>query len=384
MLIYLAMAIDLPSWAIKEIDKIRQAFLWKSRREVKGGHCLVAWRKVCRPLELGGLGISSLKELCWALRMRWLWLAKTEPSRPWSSLQIQVPEKVHDFFAVAVQSDVGDGANTLFWTDQWLHGQRILDLAPRLHALVKTRRAKKRTVLEVFINQAWMRDIQGALTVGAIVEFLQLWDILTQVQLQPDTRDRHSFRLASNGNYSAKSAYESLFVGSVLFDPFERIWKSGAPPKCRFFMWFVAHNRCWTADRLQKRGLDHPEHCLLCDQEAETIDHRMVGCVFARQFWLLWLRQVRLQFLAPLIEDWNFMEWWSRINGLVEGAIRQDLNSLVILGAWSIWNHRNQCVFDKISPCVATVIRRAGEERELWEMAGARSIALLSAPLSVL
>jgi hypothetical protein len=178
MLIYLAMAIDLPSWAIKEIDKIRQAFLWKSRREVKGEHCLVARGEVCRPLELSGLGISSLKELCWALRMRWLWLAKTEPNRPWSSLQIQVPEKVHDFFAVAVQSDVGDGAHTLFWTDQWLHGQRILDLAPRLHALVKTRRAKKRTVLEVFINQAWMRDIQGALTVGAIVEFLQLGTFL--------------------------------------------------------------------------------------------------------------------------------------------------------------------------------------------------------------
>jgi hypothetical protein len=35
----------------------------------------------------------------------------------------------------------------------------------------------------------------------------------------------------------------------------------------------------------------------------------------------------------------------------------------------------------KISPYVATVIRRAGEEQELWKMVGARSNTLLSAPL---
>jgi hypothetical protein len=45
----------------------------------------VAWCRVCT-LELGGLGISSLKEFGWALRMRWLWLAKTEPTRPWTFL----------------------------------------------------------------------------------------------------------------------------------------------------------------------------------------------------------------------------------------------------------------------------------------------------------
>ncbi|GJN27961.1 hypothetical protein PR202_gb16030 [Eleusine coracana subsp. coracana] len=69
-------------WALKAIDKIRRQYMWHGRKEAKGGHCLVAWGKVCRPLELGGLGISSLKELGWALRMRWLWLERTEPDRP--------------------------------------------------------------------------------------------------------------------------------------------------------------------------------------------------------------------------------------------------------------------------------------------------------------
>jgi hypothetical protein len=27
----------------------------------------------------------------------------------------------------------------------------------------------------------------------------------------------------------------------------------------------VEHDQCWTAGKLAKRGLDHPEHCPLCD-----------------------------------------------------------------------------------------------------------------------
>jgi hypothetical protein len=54
-------------------------FFGKGRRDAQGGHYLIAWVKVCQPIELGGLGITDLKSLGWALRMRWLWLQKTQP-----------------------------------------------------------------------------------------------------------------------------------------------------------------------------------------------------------------------------------------------------------------------------------------------------------------
>ena len=42
MLIYIIMALDLPPWALKAIDKIRRGFLWKGRRDMRGGHHLLA------------------------------------------------------------------------------------------------------------------------------------------------------------------------------------------------------------------------------------------------------------------------------------------------------------------------------------------------------
>ncbi|GJN36964.1 hypothetical protein PR202_gb25872 [Eleusine coracana subsp. coracana] len=157
-LIYTIMSIDLPQWALKEVDKNRRGYLWRGRKEVKGGHCLVAWGKVTRPKELGGLGISDLQNLGIALRARWLWLQKTNLNRPWNMLQIQVPEQVKAFFSVAMASEVGDGMTTLFWEDRWLHGQRIVDIAPRLHAVIAKRVVKKRTVAEALNEHLWLYD----------------------------------------------------------------------------------------------------------------------------------------------------------------------------------------------------------------------------------
>jgi hypothetical protein len=81
------------------------------------------------------------------------------------------------------------------------------------------------------------------------------------VNLQQGIQDRHIWRLSSSGQYTDNSVCDAQFQDAILFEPCERIWKSRAPPKCNFFMWLVAHNRCWIADRLENVAshtqLDH-------------------------------------------------------------------------------------------------------------------------------
>ena len=96
---------------------------------------------------------------------------------------IQVPEQVRAFFAMAIITEVGDGTRTLFWEDRWLHGQRIIDVAPRLHSLVSKKTIKKRTVAEALTEHLWISDIRGASSIGELVEYLDLWDLLTDFSL---------------------------------------------------------------------------------------------------------------------------------------------------------------------------------------------------------
>ncbi|GJN34910.1 hypothetical protein PR202_gb23618 [Eleusine coracana subsp. coracana] len=178
---------------------------------------------------------------------------------------------------------VGDGNSTLIWTDNWLHGSSISVIAPRIFMLVLKQKRNKHTVKEALLHDQWTQDIRGALGVAALAVLLVLVNNLDEVQLSPDVQDEHKWRFSESGQYSAKSAYTTLFIGATQFQPWQLIWKSWAPSKCQFFMWLALHNRCWTADHLAKRGLPHPERCGLCDQEEESMQHLLIGCVVAKK-----------------------------------------------------------------------------------------------------
>ena len=40
----------------------------------------------------------------------------------------------------------------------------------------------------------------------------------------------------------------------------------------------------------------------------------------------------------------------------VGGQLHKGLDSLVVLGAWTIWNHHNRCVFYGVPPCLARAL----------------------------
>ncbi|WVZ93177.1 LOW QUALITY PROTEIN: hypothetical protein U9M48_039179, partial [Paspalum notatum var. saurae] len=85
-----------------------------------------------------------------------------------------------------------------------------------------------------------------------------------------------------------------------------------------------------------------------------------------------------LQDLAPTNEDGSFARWWQVGNQRVGSETRKDFNSIVILGSWSLWKHRNSCVFYGASPSLDRVLLLAKEKALFWSLAGARGISSLT------
>jgi hypothetical protein len=85
-----------------------------------------------------------------------------------------------------------------------------------------------------------------------------------------------------------------LWLVQSLLSRLQEFGKVAPPPRCKFFIWLASLNRCWTADRLSRRGLEHPVRCPLCDQQEETIQHILVACVFAGDTWWQTLYKVGL------------------------------------------------------------------------------------------
>jgi hypothetical protein len=228
-------------------------------------------------------------------------------------------------------------------------------------------------VAEALENNRWVADIQNSLSWTGIREFLWLWDCIQEVALT-DQEDRHIWRLDASGSYSSKSAYKAYFAGAVTFEPWRRLWKTWVPSKCKFFLWLAIRNRCWTTDRLAKRGLPHPDKCPLCDQDDETIQHLLTSCVIARQVWFTLFSPLDLTEAVPSQNDTSFSEWWRIAMKKVKKEHKKGVNSLIILGAWTIWKHRNACVFDGVSPSINLIISELKDEYSLWCLAGAKKL----------
>ncbi|WVZ93633.1 hypothetical protein U9M48_039598 [Paspalum notatum var. saurae] len=310
------MAVDLPKWVIRAIDKLRRGFLWEGRQNANGGNCL--------------LGKGSEAITIW-----WSW--DTQSSNNGMGLAYplaMVPRNAQALFDVALETKVGNGEDTKFWTDRWLQGCTVGELAPNLIQVVPKRARRQRSDSQALNNRTSIVDIQGALTVQELVD---------DFTLQPTVPDQHVL-LTNSGIYTSKSA-RLLCEISLSLHLRKGCGKCG-PLFDEFFIWLAVKNRCWTADRSSKHGLPHRSLCLLCDQVEENVQHIL-------EVWTKILLWVGLQAVAPQPDE-----------------KRKGFNSLVILVARTIWKHRNGCVFQGLNPSVPLVYQEVGTESELWCLAG--------------
>jgi hypothetical protein len=78
---------------------------------------------------------------------------------------------------------LGNGFSAPFWEDRWLDGKSMRDIVPELFALINRRPRLLRTVREVLVERTWITDIAGALSPLALLQYVQMWTRIWEVQL---------------------------------------------------------------------------------------------------------------------------------------------------------------------------------------------------------
>jgi hypothetical protein len=364
--VYQLMALELEPWFLQEVDKLRRGFLWAGHEEANGGSCAVAWHLVCQPKYLGGLGIHNLRLLNTALRAKWLWLAKTDPARPWHGLDVEVSKDSRALFQASIHISVGAGSGVLFWEDAWIGGLTAATIAPVLVTMVRPAVRRKLTVADGMDEDAWARGIAGELTVEAIADYLRLWSAIRGVhRLETTEVDSFRWKWTKSGVFSSRTAYRALFHGTTALPGATNVWHSFAPLKFKLHAWLALRRRCWTADRRLRRGLRTHVMCPLCGTSRETMDHLSLRCPFARAVWTGVITRLHLPQICPS-DTAVLEEWWPAATARFFANDRKAANSLIMLVLRTLWLERNARVFEQTSTSAQTTLSMLLGEWNAW------------------
>ena len=154
-----------------------------------------------------------------------------------------------------------------------------------------------------------------------------------------DTPDIFHWNLTPNGTFTVKSMYEDLMNGHTRFLQ-KYLWKLKIPLKIKVFMWFLHKKVLLTKDNLAKRNWKGDSHCSFCGN-SETVDHLFISCPFAKLFWRIVFCTYNIP--PPTNVTNMFGNWLNGMDKKTKDRIRIGVSAI----CWSIWNCRNNLVFNK-------------------------------------
>jgi len=141
--------VQLPSAVANNIDRVSREFFWKKNSTEKGLP-LVAWDKICRPKQNGGMGLRKTAAINRAYQRKLAWKIFTNQDSMWVRIMRKKYLRHHEFFSAQIkQGDsmvwknimkcrelirqgliwtIGDRKDISFWQDNWIENMNLMDL----------------------------------------------------------------------------------------------------------------------------------------------------------------------------------------------------------------------------------------------------------------
>ncbi|XP_026427449.1 uncharacterized protein LOC113323373 isoform X2 [Papaver somniferum] len=372
---------------IVELCKARLAS-WKRRILTRAG-----WRNVCKPINIGGLGIRSLKHLNCSLLQKWWWRLGNEPKALWSrvvkdkhgpvdlgwrthkpkgkhgiSLWRNIYSTAEDFFKLC-QFKIGKGDRVRLGEDKWCIQGPLYALFPSLYNISST---KNTCIFAAYHDSAngfyWILGLshRRRLYDNEISELSVMLPLLESIVFLPNEEDQLVWLGDKKGMFTVKAAYAHLSQGTnpPISFPSSKVWSRAWPHRVGFFLWKVCLNRLPTLSNLHHRrtALHSPSLCYLCGIAEETEDHLLLQCPFSLRVWNYFIGLAGggtlLQTVKDVIVGWkNFpfsaqgLQLWKRLPAAIP---------------WALWKARNDIAFERKPFKVNDVIRNIKMDAFNW------------------
>lgn len=215
----------------------------------------------------------------------------TRPSYAWTSIHA-----AQRLVQQGARVMIGSGSETKVWKDRWIGSKPSLPaLAMKLDGVGdRSQNSEELKVSELLCHNGreWNVEALERLFLPETIE--QIKRIHTAGRNGVDT---YSWEYTKSGHYTVKSAYwvqvnvlgvqgkSPEMIQPSLDGIYQRVWQLETSPKVRHFLWRCLSNALPIADNMVHRHIAKDRRCNRCGAEAETVNHLLFQCPFARLVW---------------------------------------------------------------------------------------------------
>ncbi|XP_074297753.1 uncharacterized protein LOC141628521 [Silene latifolia] len=135
--------------------------------------------------------------------------------------------------------------------------------------------------------------------------------------------------------YSPAAYYDWLKGRKPTVTWYKWLWNEHVIPKHQFIGWLYAHGALRTRDKLIKYRLDVDDRCLLCEQDAECIDHLLCECVYSRRVIQSISQKMQISFPVTNMIDCCTQRTCTKLQQGIQAALMWGV-------VYHIWQQRNK------------------------------------------
>ncbi|KAJ4787969.1 RNA-directed DNA polymerase (reverse transcriptase)-related family protein [Rhynchospora pubera] len=351
--VYFMSAELLPKGLIRQMDSLIAKFFWGKSDQARY-MSFVAWAKICRSTDIGGLGVRNLNLFGEALFLKLVWDLMSNGNKMWvhvckskyysnlgfwrannvvgASSLWRHAVKMRDFFKENVKWQIASGENIPVLSQPWYQQWKTTTLA--------TRQDRKKTVAEVFEFEAemWNSEELVRMLGGQAHQFITN-NVQKPVRVT-GFKDKLIWSHTKSGEYLVKEGYECL-VKANLPQLIEVQWKytwewKNIAPKIRIFLWRLLSNGLPLAQNMHHRIQAISPMCMRCREENEFATHCFFFCQGSKMVWFGGNLGIRTENLPLNIGE--AVEYIT--HGMSEENVRSFCYTL-----WEIWLARNEVLF---------------------------------------
>ncbi|XP_028064362.1 uncharacterized protein LOC114267521 [Camellia sinensis] len=382
--VYYLSILKMPHSVIKTIESLRAAFLWGGSELRRKIH-LVKWEEITKKRDQGGLGIRRIQDVNDYLLAKWWWRFGVEDKSLWKRVLCsryqynggkwlpfpssdeylskvwggilrvgQSNSQLKSIFLDNIKLVVGNGGRIQVWLDHWCGNQCLMEKFPRLFSLSTEKDITLSALLErKRLSGVWNFKFRRVLFAWEAEELERLVTLVNQAELGAGDNEDCLKWLACSSEQFSISSLSKVCADSPSILCTGLLWYNLAPPKVQFLGWLAWKGRLKTTMFLQKIGVLNQSasiDCVLCRNDAETVNHVLLWCPFVWQVWSTVLNWWGIQWAVPGNVE-GLLHWWM---GFKWRKFEDRIWKVIPLAVmWSTWKLRNEVIFSGKQLCVA-------------------------------